>query len=77
MITDIRIFMILKIQPLCNCLEFIIGDAQVPFGVCDTHVIKLVHDQSQVDPLHTGMVSPGFSQTVGTEIAWQSHLAAD
>ena len=37
-------------------------------------MIELVHDKSQIDTLHTSMVSLCFSQTMGAKVATQSHL---
>lgn len=58
-------------------LQFIIGDAQIPFGVGDALVIELVHDKRQVHSLHAGVISPGFPQAVGTVITSQSNTMAN
>ena len=36
-----------------------------------------MHNQRQIDALHTSMVAPGFSQTVCAEVAAQAHLSTD
>ena len=40
-------------------------------------MIELVHDQRQVHTLHMSVISSSLSQTVGAEIAAQSHLFTD
>ena len=40
-------------------------------------MVELVHNQRQIDALHTSMVTPGFSQTVCAEVASQAYLLAD
>ena len=40
-------------------------------------MIELVHDQRQIDALHTSMVAPGFAQTVSAKVPAQAYLPAD
>jgi hypothetical protein len=40
-------------------------------------MVELVHDQSQIHAQQTGMISPGFSQTVGTKVSPKTDLLAD
>jgi len=40
-------------------------------------MIELVHNQSQIHALQTGMITPGLSQTVGAEVPSQTNLPAD
>jgi len=67
----------LQIQALDNGLQFIIRDAPIAFGIDQTGVIELIHDEGQIHALHPGLVAPGFAQTMGSEVAPQPHLAAD
>jgi hypothetical protein len=50
-----------------TALLFIVSNFLVAFGISYALMIELVHDQSQIDPLHKSMSSPVFSQTVGTD----------
>ena len=58
----------LQIQTLDDCLQFIIGDAQIAFGVGQTGVVELLHDKGQVNPIHPGVVAPGPTQALGAEV---------
>lgn len=67
----------LEVQALRHLEKFIVGDTQIPFGVGDTFVIEFMHDERQIHSIHTGMVSPGFPQTMGAVISSQPNLFAD
>jgi hypothetical protein len=68
---------VLEIQSLCNYLQFIIGDAQVPLGVGDALMIEFMHNKRQIHSLYSGMVAPGLSKNVGTVVASQSDFMTD
>ena len=40
-------------------------------------MVKLVHNKSQIHSLHTGVISPGFPQGMGTVISSQPNIITD
>jgi len=40
-------------------------------------VVELVHDERQVNPTHTGVITPGLAQAVGAKVTPQPHFLAD
>jgi hypothetical protein len=58
-------------------LKLIVGDAKLLFFVSDAIVIKFLHDQCQVHPLHPDVIAPSLSATVCTIIGPQTNFSAD
>lgn len=66
-----------KVQSLCNCFQFIVGDTQVTLGVSNAFVVKFMHDEGEINALHTGMVPPSFPQTMCSVISIETHILAN
>jgi hypothetical protein len=58
-------------------LKLVVGDTKISFCVSDAVVIEFVHDQCQINPLHSGVISPGLSETVSAIVAPQTDFMAD
>jgi len=59
-----------------NRLKLLVGDTKISFCESDVVAIEFVHDQRQIHPLHSGMISQSLSETVRVIVSPQSNILA-